>query len=621
MQRSFIILITLLTPIGLQAEEETSKPLPKVVLVGDSIRLSYTPEVRRLLDGQATVVSPKPNGQDSANVLRNVDRWIVAEQPDVVHFNCGIHDTKKFKSDGHFQVSPEQYRSNLKAIVERIRSKTEATVLFATSTPILDARAAAARTGRDYELLDASIEQYNEIARSLMRELNVPVNDINSAINDSDTELESLIVTDGVHLTDAGKELVGKRVANFIMRFLPGDAATQSVWHVDEWKQVPEMKWLDESSPIRSLTYRNETFNQRPTDVFAFYATPGTIAGDSSLDRNLPAVVLIHGGGGTAFAEWVWLWAKRGYAAIAMDLSGRRPEAPRFDETTGELIPNHRAKRTRLEFGGPEADHVSKFENAGNDRSDDWQPHAVAAVMRAHSLVRSFPEVDADRTAVTGISWGGYMTCLVASLDDRFKAAVPVYGCGFLYEGESVQKPQIDRLDESKKSFWITHYDPSAVLPMCKVPILFVNGTNDIHYPLNSYQRSFDLVPGPKQIRIEAGMRHSHIHGWAPKEIGLFIDQHLTDGKTLPKLTDLQVTGQMASAKVNSETPITQAEIVFTSERGLLKDRTWQHKMATLEDGVVKASIPEDATVWILTVTDDRGAMISSTVQFAKKAD
>ena len=27
-------------------------------------------------------------------------------------------------------------------------------------------------------------------------------------------------------------------------------------------------------------------------------------------------------------------------------------------------------------------------------------------------------------TAVTGISWGGYTTCLVASLDDRFKAAV-----------------------------------------------------------------------------------------------------------------------------------------------------------------------------------------------------
>ena len=32
------------------------------------------------------------------------------------------------------------------------------------------------------------------------------------------------------------------------------------------------------------------------------------------------------------------------------------------------------------------------------------------------------------------ISWGGYLTCIVAGLDNRFKAAVPVYGYGFLHE-------------------------------------------------------------------------------------------------------------------------------------------------------------------------------------------
>ncbi len=44
--------------------------------------------------------------------------------------------------------------------------------------------------------------------------------------------------------------------------------------------------------------------------------------------RDLSRIVLIHGGGGTAFSDWVWLWAKRGYAAIAMDLSGHRPPRP-----------------------------------------------------------------------------------------------------------------------------------------------------------------------------------------------------------------------------------------------------------------------------------------------------
>ncbi len=244
---------------------------------------------------------------------------------------------------------------------------------------------------------------------------------------------------------------------------------------------------------------------------------------------------MIHGGGGTAFAEWAWLWAKRGYAAIAMDLSGSRPIDPIYDDS-GVPVPNQASKsdtRTRLPNGGPDHGHVEKFDSIGGDVDDDWPYHAVASVVRAHSLLRSFPEVIADRTAVTGISWGGYTTCLVASVDGRFKAAVPVYGCGFLYEGESVQKPAIDKLDDRREQ-WIKAYDPSSLLVRCRVPILFVNGTNDVHYPLDSYQKSYDVVPGQKQMRIEVNMRHGHPPGWAPQEIGLFIDSFCRNGTPLP---------------------------------------------------------------------------------------
>src|SRR5437588_585808 len=80
--------------------------------------------------------------------------------------------------------------------------------------------------------------------------------------------------------------------------------------------------------------------------------------------------------------------------------------------------------------GGPDQGDDEKFGSVDKPVAEQWPYHAVAAVVRAHSLVRSFPEVDADRTAVTGISWGGYLTCIVAGIDPRFKAAVPVYGCG-----------------------------------------------------------------------------------------------------------------------------------------------------------------------------------------------
>jgi len=206
------------------ADQDPGEPkLPKVVLIGDSIRLSYAPAVTRELEGTATVVSPKPNGGDSSNVLKHLQEWIVNERPDVVHFNCGIHDTKKFKKTGKFQVSPEQYAENLRQIVTRIRKETGAVVLFAASTPILDDRAAAARAGRDYELLNASIEQYNAIARKVMQELKVPVNDLNEVLAKPEPPLktEELIVADGVHLTEQGRQMLGQRVAGFIRKHLP----------------------------------------------------------------------------------------------------------------------------------------------------------------------------------------------------------------------------------------------------------------------------------------------------------------------------------------------------------------------------------------------------------------
>ncbi|MEZ6090135.1 MAG: PhoPQ-activated protein PqaA family protein [Pirellulaceae bacterium] len=399
----------------------------------------------------------------------------------------------------------------------------------------------------------------------------------------------------------------------------PRGSALRSV--VGEAFKTPKMHWLSQSGPIHSLTYEGETYQQRPTSVFAFYASPATL-GRPSNETKFPAVVLIHGGGGTAFAEWVWLWAERGYAAIAMDLSGSRPIDPIFDPATGKPVPgqaNGPKTRSRLPDGGPNHGPAEKFDCIDDDVSDDWPVHAASNVIRAHSLIRSFDDVDADRTAVTGISWGGYTTCLVASLDHRFQAAVPVYGCGFLYEGESVQKPAIDRLGDRRQR-WIDAYDPSAVLPDCRVPILFVNGTNDVHYPLDSYQKSYDLVPGKKQMRIEVNMGHSHPAGWAPNEIGLFIDSHCRQGKALPKAGDPKIEGDKVVMSYQSDVPLKSAQLHFTSDNGLRSKRSWRSVPAEIHSETIIASPPpESANTWFLTLTDERDAMTSSSVRFVDR--
>lgn len=406
-----------------------------------------------------------------------------------------------------------------------------------------------------------------------------------------------------------------------VVQFTDTNDETQAVaagtWPLARLKsEIPGFRIEDETARIQSLIYEGEKIDGEATEVFAFYASPKTL-GKSADSELFPGIVLLHGGGGTAFADWVWLWANRGYAAIAMDLGGRRPPAPQYHDN-GNLKPHtrhSRESRTRLAKGGVPGDHHHKFDSIGGTIDDDWPFHAVANVMRAHTLLRSFPEVDADRTAVTGISWGGYTTCLVAAHDDRFKAAVPVYGCGFLHQGESVQKPAIDQLGD-RRSAWIEAYDPGSHLEKCTIPTLWVNGTHDVHYVLDSYAKSYAKVQGPRTIRIQPKMPHGHIPGWQPAEIQIFIDSILRNGSPLARVGAVTVDDDgMVSVPFQSANEIVSAELHYTTESGLRSKRKWETVDCQIANGVAFAKgLPAEANTWIITLTDTRNALVSSEV-------
>lgn len=171
-----------------------------------------------------------------------------------------------------------------------------------------------------------------------------------------------------------------------------------------------------ETDGLQAVYYEAMPYQGKATRVFAYYGFPKEAVGE-----RVPAVVLVHGGGGTAFAEWVRIWNERGYAAIAMDLEGHTPADKGEDGT-----------RPQHAWSGPS--RQGEFSDYQLPLIDQWMYHAVADVLLAHSLILSFPQVDPNRIGVTGISWGGILTSLVAGLDDRFKFAIPVYGCGYLFE-------------------------------------------------------------------------------------------------------------------------------------------------------------------------------------------
>jgi PhoPQ-activated pathogenicity-related protein len=135
-----------------------------------------------------------------------------------------------------------------------------------------------------------------------------------------------------------------------------------------------------------------------------------------------------------------------------------------------------------------------------------------------------------------------------------------------------VQKPSIDQLGD-RRDAWVKAYDPSSLLPRCRVPILWVNGTNDVHYPLDSYQKGFDVVPGRKQMRIEVKMPHGHPPGWAPIEIGLFIDSFCRDGKPLAVPGKITIQGDQVRLAFKSVVTVKSATLHYTTDTGLRSKR------------------------------------------------
>ncbi len=225
MKSSSHLLITLSAFVTMTFAQEAPKPtLPKVVLLGDSVREHYAPFVAELLAGKAVVVTPKTNGGDTGKLLTNLNDWAIKEQPDVIHFNSGIHDTKRDQKTGKYNVPPEKYEANLREIVKQLRAETKAKLVFALSTPLIDERSKGYWKSRSYQLFNASVMEYNVIALRVMKELDVPVNDLPAALGDA-AESARLHDSGGIHFTEEGSKKLAAAVAAVVIKHLSARGA------------------------------------------------------------------------------------------------------------------------------------------------------------------------------------------------------------------------------------------------------------------------------------------------------------------------------------------------------------------------------------------------------------
>jgi len=179
--------------------------LPRVLLIGDSISIGYTLPVRDLLKGKANVHRIPQNGGATDVGLDKMASWLGDGKWDVIHFNFGLHDAK-YLSETAQRASREQYRENLRMLIEQMKA-TRARLIFATTTPV--PKGGVLSPTRKFD----SIEQRNKIAVALMQEQGVAIDDLYAVALPAMAEVGR---ENDVHFSPEGYSLLAKAVAESI---------------------------------------------------------------------------------------------------------------------------------------------------------------------------------------------------------------------------------------------------------------------------------------------------------------------------------------------------------------------------------------------------------------------
>ena len=177
--------------------------MKKIILLGDSIRLSYGNRVRELLGEGYTVWQPEDNCRFAAYTLRmRFDYKAQLEGADVIHFNCGLWDMCDLFGDGPF-TPLEVYVEQMVRIAKILKTYAPV-VIFATTTP-----PSPKMWGHDLDRVRA----YNAAAMAALEPLGVLFDDLFTPVAE---DIDRIISEDFLHASPYGVEILANRVADCI---------------------------------------------------------------------------------------------------------------------------------------------------------------------------------------------------------------------------------------------------------------------------------------------------------------------------------------------------------------------------------------------------------------------
>ncbi len=184
----------------------------------------------------------------------------------------------------------------------------------------------------------------------------------------------------------------------------------------------------------------------------------------AAADRQAPLLLWVHGGPMSSWNSWSWRWnpwlmAARGYAVLLPD--------PALSTGYG------------LEF-------VARAHR-------EWGARPYADIMAVTEAALARPDIDADRVAMMGGSYGGYMANWMAGHTDRFKAIVSHAGLWALDQMfGTTDHPMYWRRqfgDPLTSPEMYEKNSPDRYIGRIRTPMLVIHGNKDYRVPVGEALR------------------------------------------------------------------------------------------------------------------------------------
>ena len=246
--------------------------------------------------------------------------------------------------------------------------------------------------------------------------------------------------------------------------------------HIPAVTPCPEKDPFPDDERIKAIWFEGEECGGSPARVFAYIGFPE----NASADAPVPGMVLVHGGGCHAWAEWVQYWVNNGYAAISMDGFAQVWSGP---DHAYDHAPEH--------WTVDPASHLpmDNFTSADQPFQEQWFYYFIADILLSNNVLRADGRVRADKIGITGISWGGFAASTAICYDDRFAFAAPVYGSGF-QDVSQTPHGQVFR-GEGVSDVW----DAKNLLGEVTMPVIWFNSDRDEFFSADSAAASAAAAP------------------------------------------------------------------------------------------------------------------------------